>query len=103
MTAHTAKSNLAFELPRQTYINARLEEPNLYSFNEPAPKSGLFGWIAQRVANIVARNRQVAQAAELRAMTDRELSDIGVSRGDIGRVFTADYARDMRHARALLG
>ncbi len=103
MTAHTAKSNLAFELPRQTYINVRLEEPNLYAYEAPAEKTGPLAWIAQRLAAFTTHSRKAQQVAELRAMTDRELADIGISRGDINRVFTADHARDMHEARALLG
>lgn len=103
MTAHTAKSNLAFELPRQTYINVRLEEPNLYAYEAPAEKSGPLTWIAQRLAAFTTRSRDAEQMAELRAMTDRELADIGISRGDISRAFIADHARDMYEALALLG
>lgn len=103
MTAHSAKSNLAFELPRQTYINVRLEEPNLYAFEAPTQKTGLFASIAARLAAFTSRNRQAAEAAELHGMTDRELADIGITRGDINRVFSADHARDLHQARALLG
>ena len=42
MTAHIAKSDLAFELPKQTYINVRLEEPNLSAPVIEQPKPGLF-------------------------------------------------------------
>ena len=36
-------------------------------------------------------------------MTERELSDIGLNRGDIGRVFSIEHSKDLREARALLG
>jgi uncharacterized protein YjiS (DUF1127 family) len=103
MTASIAKRDLAFEPPRQTYINVRLEEPNLFAPAADRPKPGLFAIIAQRMAAIVAWNRHLDEAAELRAMTDRELADIGLNRGDINRVFTNDFNRDLREARALLG
>lgn len=103
MTAPIAKSNLAFELPRQTYINVRLEEPNLYAAPVEAPRPGFWARLADAVTVFVARHREAAQAAELRAMTDRELADIGISRGDIDRVFSREYSRDLREARALLG
>jgi len=32
---------------------------------------------------------------QLRALTDRELSDIGIARGDIGRVFDPDFRTTM--------
>lgn len=103
MTAHIAKGDLAFELPKQTYINVRLEEPNLFAPVVDQPKPGLFGRIAQRIAAFAARSRHHADAAELRGMTDRELADIGLNRGDLDRVFSAEYNRDLREARALLG
>ena len=103
MTAPIAKSNLAFELPRQTYINVRLEEPNLFAPSADQDKPGLLGWIAARVTGYVEWNRQRTQAAELKGMTDRELADIGLNRGDIDRVFSASFDKDMRQARALLG
>lgn len=102
MTVQLTKSNLAFELPRQTYINARLEEPNLFAETVTPARQGVFAWIAARVAAITAWNQQAAQAAELYAMTDRELDDIGVNRGDVGRMFSTNHARDLREARALL-
>jgi len=103
MTAQFTKTNLTFELPRQTYINARLEEPNLFAEPAAPARQGVFAWIAARVAAFAAWNQQSAQAAELYAMTDRELDDIGVTRGDVGRMFSANAARDLREARALLG
>lgn len=102
MTAHIAKSNLAFELPRQTYINVRLEEPNLYADETPAAKLGLFARIAQRIAAFRSWSEMRAQAAELHGMTDRELNDIGINRGDIRRV-VASYDKDQQAARLLLG
>lgn len=103
MTAPIAKTDLAFELPRQTYINARLEEPNLFADQAATPKPGLFAWIADRVNAFVTWNRYATEAAHLRAMTDRELADIGLTRGDIGRAFSPAYGEDLRQARALLG
>ncbi len=103
MTAHIAKSDLAFELPKQTYINVRLEEPNLSAPVIEQPKPGLFAWIAQRIAAFSEWSQSRAQAEELRGMTERELADIGLNRGDLNRVFSQEHNRDLREARALLG
>jgi uncharacterized protein YjiS (DUF1127 family) len=102
MTAQFTKTNLTFELPRQTYINARLEEPNLFAEPATPARQGVFAWIAERVAAFASWKRRATEAAELHGMTDRELADIGVNRGDIGRLFAASHARDLREARALL-
>ncbi len=103
MTASIAKSDLAFELPRQTYINVRQEEPNLFAPAAKQSNPGLFARIAQRVTGFAAWSRDRTDAAELRGMTDRELADIGLNRGDLDRVFSHEYNRDLREARALLG
>jgi uncharacterized protein YjiS (DUF1127 family) len=102
MTAPIAKLDLTYELPRQTYINARLEEPNLYGAGAGKPATGLFGWIAARVAAFADWQRQRADAVQLRGMTDRELADIGLTPGDIDRAFSAEFNKDLRQARALL-
>lgn len=103
MTAQFSKSNLAYELPRQTYINVRLEEPNLFTDTVSPDKPSLLYRLAARIAAFATRARHSADRAELHAMTDRELDDIGLTRGDIGRAFSTNYARDLREARALLG
>lgn len=103
MTAHIAKSDLAFELPKQTYINVRLEEPNLSAPVVDQPKPGLFGWIAQQLATFSEWSQARSEAEELRGMTERELADIGLNRGDLNRVFSQEHNRDLREARALLG
>ncbi len=53
--------------------------------------------LADAIANVVAFLGRGTVTAELRRMSDRELSDIGLARNDLGRVFNADFARE--HAR----
>ncbi|MGE0223798.1 MAG: DUF1127 domain-containing protein [Acetobacteraceae bacterium] len=95
MSAPIAKSQMSFALPNLSYVDAKWEEPNLRAQFQAEPKRGIFAWIAHKVAGIVAWNRQQEQAAELAMMNDRELADIGLNRGDVGRVFTPEHSRDM--------
>lgn len=102
MTTTVSTAHFVYELPRDTYINARLEEPVWLPADPREPKPGLSARIAQRVAVFAAWKRQLAQAAELNGMTDRELADIGLNRGDLNRVFSAEHQAELRQARALL-
>ena len=57
--------------------------------------------IARRVgdalANVVAYFRRGTVMAELNRMDGRELADLGLSHGNLGRVFDTNFARE--HAR----
>lgn len=57
--------------------------------------SAWLGAIAQRLdARLAARDRAAADAAALCAMSERELRDIGIDRGFIGRAAGDAWARD---------
>ena len=53
--------------------------------------------LANAIAGVAAFLNRGAVTAELHRMSDRELADIGLGRSDLGRVFSADFARE--HAR----
>lgn len=91
MSAPIAKTHFSFELPKLSYVDARWEEPNRVA-DVPAEKPhGFSHWLAGLVASFRGwRERQVAMN-ELSLMTDRELMDIGLNRGDLGRVFATDF------------
>ncbi|HEY0184296.1 MAG TPA: DUF1127 domain-containing protein [Rhodopila sp.] len=99
MGVQTANSKFSFELPSMSYIDAKWEEPNLRA-PDTAPKKtrkgGLAAWLSRRIAAIEAWRRDNEAAAELHAMSDRELLDIGLSRADVSRVFDPHYNRDLR-------
>jgi uncharacterized protein YjiS (DUF1127 family) len=103
MSAHTANSRLSFELPSLSYIDAKWEEPNL---REPtvtprsARKGSLAAWLSRRVTAFAAWRLDREAAAELSAMSDRELMDIGLSRADVGRAFAPAYNADLRQRGA---
>ncbi len=99
MSAPIAKSHLTFAAPNLTYIDASAEEPNLRTLPATAQKVGLLGWVADRYAAFVTWNRMQDQAAELASMSERDLADIGLNRGDLQRVFTPEFNRDRIAAR----
>jgi uncharacterized protein YjiS (DUF1127 family) len=98
MSAPIGKSQFSFELPNLSYVDASLEEPNLRAtpiFAQPRQQGGLGAWLARRIAAVVAwRSEQVA-LAELQLMTEHELSDIGLSRADLSRLFDPAHNRDL--------
>ena len=99
MSAHTAESQFSFELPSMSYIDAKWEEPNLRTpIGAPSAvrKGGLAAWLSRQLAAFLAWRADRQAAAELGSLTDRELADIGLSRSDLGRVFTPAFNADLR-------
>lgn len=47
--------------------------------------------------------RRIAERDQLAALSDRELADIGLTRGDIGRIHDPDFAADYAASRAVRG
>jgi uncharacterized protein YjiS (DUF1127 family) len=83
MSAPIAKNQLNFELPQLSYVDASLEEANLRA---PAPPRKSRGLVATLVAAFRTWQDKRAALFDLDRMTDRELADIGLNRGDIYRV-----------------
>jgi uncharacterized protein YjiS (DUF1127 family) len=97
MSAQTADSQFSFKLPSLSYIDAKWEEPELLApAAAPARKTGLAAWLAARVAAFQAWRRDREAAAELAAMSNRELMDIGLTRSDLSRVFDPACNDDLR-------
>ncbi len=95
MSAPIAKNQFSFELPKLSYVDAKWEEPNLTS-DEPVERShGFADWLAGLVVAFRAWREREAAMGELSMMSDRELMDIGLNRGDLGRVFTAQFRQEM--------
>jgi len=95
MSAPMTKSQMAFELPRLSYIDTRWEEPVVQPAVEPVREHGFASWIAARVAAYRTWRENVRARAELNNMTDRELFDVGLNRGDLQRVFDDRFNRDL--------
>ncbi len=103
MSAHIANSQFSFQLPSLSYIDAKWEEPSLRELVAPSQKvrsTGLAAWLSRQVAAMVAWRRNSEAAAELRAMSDRELADIGLSRCDLSRAFQSGFGQDL-HQRGI--
>jgi uncharacterized protein YjiS (DUF1127 family) len=98
MSAHIGNSQFPFELPSLSYIDAKWEEPALRGF-DTAPQAvrstGLAAWLSRQVAGLVSWRRNSEAAAELQAMSDYELADIGLSRSDLSRVFKPGFSQDL--------
>jgi uncharacterized protein YjiS (DUF1127 family) len=92
MTAPITKDQLAFSLGNLSYIDANYDEQPTAPLAAPmaAPRHPVLAWLRQW-----RQRRQVM--AELALMSDHELSDIGLSRADLSRVFDPAFAAD--HAR----
>ncbi len=80
MNAYVSKEELAL-LPAN-----RISYPEHYADAKQQARTSLSGWIGAWLA----RRRT---AAELSRLSDRELSDIGLSRAELGSVFKPGFSR----------
>jgi uncharacterized protein YjiS (DUF1127 family) len=95
MNAPIAKDQFEFSLGNLSYIGPRYEEPQTARVN--APSGDTKSWFGRLVSAIAEWRQRHAVLQEMQTMSDRELSDIGLSRSDINRVFDRSFAQD--HAR----
>jgi len=100
MSAPLAKTDFVFKLATsQSYIDDDYD-PAPFAAAQPAPR-GLLRQIGEGLAlfSRSIRNWAARQAtlSEMGMMSDRELADIGLCRGDVPRVFDSEFAAD--HAR----
>jgi uncharacterized protein YjiS (DUF1127 family) len=98
MSAHIAKSQISFQLPSLSYIDVKWEEPSLREVDTTSKavrSTGLAAWLSRQVAALVAWRRNSEAAAELQAMSDYELADIGLSRSDLSRVFEPGFSPEL--------
>jgi len=98
MSAPMTKSQMAFELPRLSYIDTRWEEPDVQHVQpaaQPMRHNGFGSWIAARVAAYRTWRANARAIVELNNMSDRELFDVGVSRSDIDRMFDDRFNQDL--------
>lgn len=101
MSVHTADSQFSFQLPSLSYIDAKWEEPNLRAAAPQAVrKGGLAAWLSRQVATFIMWRRNSEAMSELASMSDRELMDIGMNRGDLARAFDPACNEDLRHRGA---
>ena len=96
MSAPLTKSQMAFELPKLSYIDTRWEEPAVPATIEPVRPHKIADWIADRIDAFRIWRMNSKALTELANMSDRELYDVGLSRGDLDRVFDDRFNRDLR-------
>ena len=92
MSAPTANHQFGFSLGNLSYIDSSYEEPSL-SVIEPRAHR-VRGWLARLLTAAAEWHRRRAVMREMAMMTDRELSDIGLSRSDLSRVFDPTFAAE---------
>jgi len=100
MSAPLAKTDFVFKLATsQSYID-HTYDPTPGITAQPAPR-GLLRQVADGLASLTQGIRNWADQqrtlSEMGLMSDRELSDIGLSRSDVPRVFDPSFVSD--HAR----
>jgi uncharacterized protein YjiS (DUF1127 family) len=96
MSAPITKDQLNFTLGNLTYIGPDYDAGHAPIVKQ-GRKHGIHGWVARLASAVKEWNYRRTVVQELALMTDRELSDIGLTRSDISRVFdpafAAGYAR----------
>ena len=100
MSTSTADNHFSFTLPTLSYVDTSQEDQNLDLAERPAPAGGSSGWMSALVAAFRLWNAERKAMAELSLMTDRELMDVGLNRGDFGRMFNETANADLRERGA---
>lgn len=95
MSAPISKTQFSLDVPNLSYVNAKWEEPNLTAALPAENPHGFASWLASLVMAFREWRQRDIALGELSMMTDRELMDIGLTRGDLSRVFSADFRREM--------
>jgi uncharacterized protein YjiS (DUF1127 family) len=89
MSAPVANDHFDFSLGNLSYINSAYDEP--YVSAKPLDRR-ISVWVARLVSMFREWRHRRAVMQEMSLMTDRELSDIGLSRSDLARVFDPAFA-----------
>ena len=96
MNAPFATDQLTFSLGNVSYIGPHYEEAQ----DRPLVQDAGFGqWVRARVHAIGAWFEKQAALRELEMMSDRELTDIGLARSDLRRVFDPGFVADLPRGR----
>jgi uncharacterized protein YjiS (DUF1127 family) len=100
MNAPIAKDQFSFSLGNLSYIDSSYDEGAAPIVDKP--KHGLGTWLDHLFQNVAEWQRRQSVMRELTMMTDRELSDIGLSRSDLSRVFDSAFAAEHARNRAYI-
>jgi uncharacterized protein YjiS (DUF1127 family) len=96
MSAPITNDHFDFSLGNLSYINSAYDEP--YAAAKPLDHR-ISVWVTRLGSMFREWQHRRAVMQEMSLMTDRELSDIGLSRSDLARVFDPAFAaaRDRGH------
>lgn len=89
MTAQNRRHTLAFQMPE--FLSSRDGWNDAEHQAVPPRTRIMLGRVADRFAKLRARH---AAFAELHRTSDRELRDMGMTRGDIDRIFEPEFAAE---------
>lgn len=95
MNAPVTQDQFQFSLGNLSYIGPSYEEPQTARVNSPRGETK--SWFGRLVSALAEWRQHQVVLQEMQTMSDRELSDIGLSRSDVSRVFDPSFAKD--HAR----
>jgi uncharacterized protein YjiS (DUF1127 family) len=98
MNAPLVRDQLSFSLGELTYIGPDFADGPEASILSGRTR-GFSAWIARQVCKFAEWQRRRAVMREMSLLTDHELSDIGLSRSDLCRVFDPGFAADHRRGR----
>ena len=96
MSTSTADNHFSFTLPSMSYVDTSQEDQNRIEAVAPVRSGGFIEFLAARVAAFRVWNAQRKALAELSTMSDRELMDVGLNRGDFARIFDGTANADLR-------
>jgi uncharacterized protein YjiS (DUF1127 family) len=97
MNASLPRDRLSLSLGNLTYIGP--------AYDEDVPASIVLrrkeniGWLSRLLSKVAEWQQRRAVIQEMTMMSDHELSDIGLSRADLGRIFDPSFAADHTRGR----
>jgi uncharacterized protein YjiS (DUF1127 family) len=98
MNARVAKEEIALLMP--TTLSHYADEPRMDA-TPAAP--GLFARLGRIIAWVADMPRRRAVIAELSALNDHELADIGLMRSELNRVFDPNFTARRSDTRTISG
>ena len=97
MNAPLSRDPLSLSLGNLTYIGSAYDEDVPASI-VPRQKENI-GWLSRLLSRVAGWQHRRAVIQEMTMMSDHELSDIGLSRAELGRIFDPSFAADRTRGR----
>jgi uncharacterized protein YjiS (DUF1127 family) len=98
MNAQIGKDQFGFSLGNLSYIDSTYDSESTASVTAARPHR-LAEWFGSLLTIVAEWQRRRTVMQEMMMMTDRELSDIGLSRVDLAHVFDPTFAADRARGR----